>query len=285
MPFATALAVGSLALGGVGIGLNVSAQKKAAAAAKQQAAIAAQQAQLSAEFSNKEEDINQQVSALTYEGARKSTDISKAILGYQQDVGKQQNIAMHLDANRRELEIVRQQQRARSLALATATAQGSSRGSGLQGGYGQISGQTGVNFLGVEQNRQIGQNIFDINSLITGKNVEMQDLQQSLAFSQADLQTQKSKLIQEYAKRGADLQTLYSSYGGQIASAQGQAAIGSALLSGGQMLFQGGNLLYKGLQSPTTPLDISYGGPYSSAPPTPYQIPLPIGPGSFRGLY
>jgi len=40
-------------------------------------------------------------------------------------------------------------QRARSLALSTATNQGAQFGTGLQGGYGQISGESGTNMLGI----------------------------------------------------------------------------------------------------------------------------------------
>ena len=50
--------------------------------------------------------------------------------------------AAELDAHRRQLEIVRVQNRQRALALANATAGGAQYGSGLQGGYGQIAGQT-----------------------------------------------------------------------------------------------------------------------------------------------
>lgn len=74
---------------------------------------------------------------------------------------------MELDARRRQREIVRQQQRTRAAALATATAQGTSQGSGLQGAYGAIAGQSGVNMLGVSQNLEFGQRMFGINSDIS----------------------------------------------------------------------------------------------------------------------
>lgn len=74
---------------------------------------------------------------------------------------------MELENSRRRVEALRQQQRARSTALAAATNQGADFGTGLQGGYGQISGQTGGNLLGLSQSLALGRANFDINSDIS----------------------------------------------------------------------------------------------------------------------
>lgn len=71
--------------------------------------------------------------------------------------------AMNLDAQRRQRQVIREMQVARATALSNATSQGASEGSGLQGGYGQISGQGGTSLVGIEQNRQIGGEIFAAN--------------------------------------------------------------------------------------------------------------------------
>lgn len=76
---------------------------------------------------------------------------------------EQRKKAMELDAQRKMMETVRMQQRARAMALATTTAQGASFGSGLGGAFGQVAGQTGVNQLGISQNLELGRNIFDAN--------------------------------------------------------------------------------------------------------------------------
>ncbi len=76
----------------------------------------------------------------------------------------QRQAAMELDARRRQLEVLRNQQRARALALATTTNQGAAQGSGLGGAYGQISGQGTSNMLGISQNLEIGRNIFAANA-------------------------------------------------------------------------------------------------------------------------
>lgn len=75
--------------------------------------------------------------------------------------------AMELDGRRRSLEAVRQQQRARALALATTTAQGASQGSGLMGAYGQISGQSNTNLLGIQQQLGFGREMFASNQLMS----------------------------------------------------------------------------------------------------------------------
>lgn len=81
----------------------------------------------------------------------------------QKKAERERKRAMELDARRKNLEILRNQQKARALALTAANAQGASFGSTLEGAYGQISGQTNTNAAGVFQNLEIGRNIFDAN--------------------------------------------------------------------------------------------------------------------------
>lgn len=123
-----------------------------------------------------------------YEGARsarKQSEISRAIAADEQKIEAQKRQAMELDARRRSLEVVRNQQRARALALANATNQGAAQGSGLQGGYGQISGDSGTNLLGINQNLMIGRNIFDINEDISKQKMLMAGEQANAAEAQA----------------------------------------------------------------------------------------------------
>lgn len=70
---------------------------------------------------------------------------------------------MNLDAMRQRREIAKNAAMAHATALATATNQGAQFGSALPGAYGQIAGQAGNQFVGVQQNQQIGQNIFKDN--------------------------------------------------------------------------------------------------------------------------
>lgn len=77
--------------------------------------------------------------------------------------------AQELDSRRRTMEMVRTQQRARAASLATTTAQGASTGSALEGAYGQAAGQTGVNMLGVQQNYDIGSQMFASNLMLSNQ--------------------------------------------------------------------------------------------------------------------
>jgi hypothetical protein len=99
-------------------------------------------------------------------GARRSARAQQNIVGLERQAEGQRLKAMELDARRRQLEVIRNQQRARSLALTTATAQGAAQGSVLGGAYGQIRGQTMTNLQGIQENLGIGRNLFDINSQI-----------------------------------------------------------------------------------------------------------------------
>lgn len=96
-------------------------------------------------------------------GAVKSNEANKEKIAAEQqseDLRKQQ---MELDASRRRREVVRQSVMARAQAESTTTEQGASIGSSLPGAFGSISGRTGVNTLGINQNEQIGQGMFAAN--------------------------------------------------------------------------------------------------------------------------
>ena len=100
-------------------------------------------------------------------GAAQRSEAEQNIAAQQMRAEGVRKQAAELDARRRTLEIVRNQQRARSLGLVRATGQNAQLGTGLQGGYGQIAGQTGTNLLGVSQNLQLGNQLFDINAQIS----------------------------------------------------------------------------------------------------------------------
>jgi hypothetical protein len=120
----------------------------------------------------------------SYEAAKDQAEASKQaaaasmrIAGFERDIEAKKFRAMELDASRRSLEQVRQAQRARALALSIGTAQGAGKGSGLEGAFGQISGQSGVNQLGIFQNLELGRNIFDLNAQISQQKMFIADAQ------------------------------------------------------------------------------------------------------------
>lgn len=131
-------------------------------------------------------------------GAQAQQGITAANLNINRDQAaiNQQNLTqMKLNARRAQMEVVRNQQRARALALNTATAQGASQGSGLSGAYGQIAGMSGTNMLGINQNLAIGKQIATYNQDISNQ------------------------------------QMAITKYGGQAATAQGIGALSSGMTS------------------------------------------------------
>ncbi len=101
-----------------------------------------------------------------YESAQAQFGVQQKIFGLEQQAESQRKQMMELNARRQSMEVVRNQQRARSLALSNSTSQGAQFSSGLQGGYGQISGQSGTGLLGINQQLGAGEALFGINSQI-----------------------------------------------------------------------------------------------------------------------
>lgn len=256
-------AAAGLVSAGVGAyGIYEQNQGRAASvnAAQQQAAISGQMAQTSAQFAGREYALNVAASEASYTAADASNEINKNILGGERGIEDLKKQAMEADARRKELEFIRQQQRARSLGLATATRQGAQYGSGLQGGYGQISGATGTNLTSLNQNLQIGEGIFGFNAGITNQRVALGDLQTQYAKTQASFQTQGSQLKYQSAQAQANLQTQYSAAGGQLATGQGQQQYGQSMVGLAGNIFQVGQVggrfagspgLFGGSSSPT----------------------------------
>lgn len=99
--------------------------------------------------------------------AKQAAQIQSNIAGDEGQLEDQRHTAMELSASRQQVEILRNNQRARSTALNNATNQGAQFGSGIGGGMAQIEDQGLFNLAGVNQNLQIGENMFKINQQIT----------------------------------------------------------------------------------------------------------------------
>lgn len=222
-----------------------------AEAARQQAGISKEQAASSLVFAGQDRNLNQLAASQSVAASNASLALSTSTVQAQQKIEAQRRSAMELDARRNQLEIVRNQQRARALGLSNAQHSGTKGNSGLQGAYGQFSGQTGVNLLGVQQNLQIGQNIFDQNANISNNNIAMAQLQNTYALQQAANQTTKSNLVYNLASanagfqtRMADTQTLASQGAGMVAMGQGQAQMGAATANAGSSFISAGQNIF-----------------------------------------
>lgn len=92
--------------------------------------------------------------------------------GLQKDVNAQRQTAMELSGRRQQMEDFRNMQRARAQGIQNATTQGANKGSGLQGGIADVENQGFFASAGVNQNLQIGRNIFSIDNNITDLNAD-----------------------------------------------------------------------------------------------------------------
>lgn len=108
---------------------------------------------------------------VAYQGAQKQAKAQKQALAAQQRAENIREQQMEVDATRKRRQMIREQQVARAQALQTSVNQGADSSSVLGGVYGGIGGQTGVNVLGVEQNREMGRGIFSANRDATAANI------------------------------------------------------------------------------------------------------------------
>lgn len=269
--FGLAASLGSMAFGALNMyegkqqqkaGYDLMQQGSAiqAQAAQQQAGISKEQAAASVTFAGRERDINQTAVDQSLAASAASRNIQLSTIAQEQAVQESNRQAMELGARRQSLEIIRQQQRGRALALTANVAQGGSGAvngsSALQGAYGQIGGQTGVNMLGVSQNLQIGRDIFTANQNISNNRIDSANLEYLYAQQQAANQTAKSNLTYDYAvsnaafqTRLADTQTLMSQGTGLVNRGQGMVGLGQSQSQFGSSFFQAGPSLFSMGQS------------------------------------
>lgn len=111
--------------------------------------------------------------ALSISASQKSANANEDIAQQQQNANAINQQAMETDARRKQLEVVRQSQVARSVATTNATSQNAQLGSGLQGGYGQISGEENTNLVGINQNLQFGRQRFAIDNVISSDRMSL----------------------------------------------------------------------------------------------------------------
>lgn len=156
------------------------------------------------------------------EGAKEANQAQVNIINLEQQSEGQRKNAMELSAHRQSMEALRVNQRMRSMALNNATGQGAQFGSGLQGGEAQIQGQSEVNLLGINQNLEIGENLFNINA---------QKSQQQLLLAAANSKSATGNAISGMGKAVAgsiDSLSRLSSYAGGKASSLGSGNSGGS---------------------------------------------------------
>ena len=78
-------------------------------------------------------------------------------------IEKQREKQMNLDAHRRQVDLVREAMRASAFNRANAALGGTMFSSGFQGGQASIANQRAQGASDIEQSRQIGSRVFDLN--------------------------------------------------------------------------------------------------------------------------
>lgn len=149
------------------------------------------------------------------DAAEKSASIKKSIAGDEQAINEQKRQQMLLESSRKQLEIFRNMQRQRAMATAAAVNQGASLGSGLQGGLAGVTNQSLFNSLGISQNVEIGQNIFDINSRISDKKMQLADVEtdQATAAGWASLGGSLMKAGPTFGSLGQNAASFFKGFG------------------------------------------------------------------------
>lgn len=119
--------------------------------------------------------------------AKEAYGIQSQISGLEGQVNSQRQTAMELSARRQSMEVFRNNQRARSMAINNATNQGASYGnsSGLAGGLDQVNSQSTFNLQGINQNLDIGRNIFGLDDQISKQKLALSGVQSSMMTDQA----------------------------------------------------------------------------------------------------
>lgn len=142
--------------------------------------------------------------------AKQAANIQSNIAGLEGGLEDQRHTAMELSAHRQQLEILRNNQRARATAMTNATSQGAQYGSGLQGGLAQVQDQSLFNLAGVNQNLQIGEAMFGINKQITEQKQQLAQVQSQSATDQG-----VASLGGSLIKAGPVIGNLGQSFGGR----------------------------------------------------------------------
>lgn len=115
------------------------------------------------------------------EAAKAKSEAEMKIAGFEQQADNIRRRAMEVSAQRQQIEVLRNAQRARSVALNNATTQGAQFGSGLQGGYGQITGAANWNISGINQSLGFGEQMFNTNALINQQKMSIASSDSSAA--------------------------------------------------------------------------------------------------------
>jgi hypothetical protein len=224
-------AVGAVASVG-GTALSFYNSEKAASAnadaAQQQAKIAALQAG--------NVDVEKQQLQLQTQQQNLQTKTNTAVIQDQAQADAIRQQAAELDATRQKRQAVRNGIVARANSLTAATNQGASApgSTALKQSSADITASTDTNILGVNQNLEVGTQLYDINKSITQQYLNAQQQNSSYVNASAQLQSQELDTQKQIYSLGGTASNDYASaalYSGNAAIGQGLASLGNSVVN------------------------------------------------------
>jgi hypothetical protein len=119
-------------------------------------------------------------------GAQETVDAQTKIINDEQATEQQRNLLMHLEAKRKQTELLRSAQKVRALSLATATSQGAGvygGNTGLLGSFADTQSQARTQAVSIGQNLGIGDAIFGINQQLSQDKISLAQAQGKAAIA------------------------------------------------------------------------------------------------------
>ncbi len=100
-------------------------------------------------------------------GASEQSEAQQQMIAIQAKEQEQRQHLFEIEQQRKRVEALRNAQQATSLGRSRAVNQGAQFGSGLLGGLEQVQGESNYNILGINQNTQIGENLFSLDQQLS----------------------------------------------------------------------------------------------------------------------
>lgn len=117
-------------------------------------------------------------------GSQDSAAAAKAqeqIAGLEKQQNAQRQLAMQITGRQQQMQQIRSNQLAQAQATAAATNQGAQFGSGLAGGKASIQGQSEANLTGINQQLDIGNQIFGLDAQVSDQKMAQYKAQSDAA--------------------------------------------------------------------------------------------------------
>lgn len=113
--------------------------------------------------------------------AQAAAQAQEQIAGLEKQQNAQRQLAMQITGRQQQMQQIRSNQLAQAQATAAATNQGAQFGSGLAGGKAGIQGQSEANLTGINQQLDIGNQIFGLDSQISDQKMAQYKAQSDAA--------------------------------------------------------------------------------------------------------